>query len=63
MILVDTNVLVAAARTADSHHQAAAELLQTLREPLLIPPTVIAETCYLLSEWGSATAEVLPSEL
>lgn len=58
MILVDTNVLVAAARTADSHHQAAAELLQTLREPLLIPPTVIAETCYLLSEWGSATAEV-----
>ncbi|MGI8459080.1 MAG: type II toxin-antitoxin system VapC family toxin [Propionibacteriaceae bacterium] len=57
MILVDTNVLVAAARTADTNHQAAAELLQAVREPLLVPPTVVAETCYLLSEWGSPAVE------
>ena len=52
MILVDTNVLVAAARTADTNHDAAARLLETLDEPLLVPPTVLAEVCYLLNEWG-----------
>ncbi len=52
MILVDTNVLVAAARTADTNHDAAAQLLETLDEPLLVPPTVLAEVCYLLHEWG-----------
>ena len=51
MILVDTNVLVAAARTADANHDAAARLLETLDEPLLLPPTVLAEVCYLLNEW------------
>jgi predicted nucleic acid-binding protein len=51
VILVDTNVLVAAARTADNH-DAAARLLETLDEPLLVPPTVLAEVCYLLDEWA-----------
>ena len=50
MILVDTNVLVAAARTADTNHDAAARLLETLDEPLLVPPTVLAEVCYLLDD-------------
>ena len=58
MILVDTNVLVAAARTADTNHDAAARLLETLDEPLLVPPTVLAEVCYLLDEWGGPDAEV-----
>ena len=58
MILLDTNVLVAAARTADTNHQSAARLLESLDEPRLVPPTVVAEVCYLLSEWGGPDAEV-----
>jgi len=59
VILVDTNVLVAAARTADSHHVAAARLL--LRETddrFLVAPTVLAQTCCLLHEFGSPAPEV-----
>ena len=58
MILLDTNVLVAAARTADTNHHSAARLLETLVEPRLVPPTVVAEVCYVLSEWGGPDAEV-----
>ena len=58
MILLDTNVLVAAARTADTTHHSAARLLKSLDEPRLVPPTVVAEVCYLLSEWGGPDAEV-----
>ncbi|SDY69308.1 PIN domain-containing protein [Geodermatophilus africanus] len=62
MILLDTNVLdtkvlVAAARTADTNHHSAARLLESLDEPRLVPPTVVAEVCYLLSEWGGPDAE------
>jgi uncharacterized protein len=57
VILVDTNVLVAAARTADTNHDAAARLLETLDEQLLVPPTVLAEVCYLLNEWGGPGTE------
>jgi predicted nucleic acid-binding protein len=57
VILVDTNVLVAAARTADTNHDAAARLLETLNEPLLVPPTVLAEVCYLLNEWSGPDTE------
>jgi uncharacterized protein len=57
VILVDTNVLVAAARTADTNHDAAARLLETLEQPLLVPPTVLAEVCYLLNEWGGPAVE------
>ncbi len=52
MILVDTNVLVAAARTADTHHVAAARLLRETDDRFLVAPTVLAETCYLLHEFG-----------
>jgi predicted nucleic acid-binding protein len=58
VILVDTNVIVAAARTADTNHDAAARLLETLDEPLLVPPTVLAEVRYLLNEWGGPGVEV-----
>lgn len=33
-------------------------MLETLDEPLLVPPTVLAEVCYLLDEWGGPDAEV-----
>ncbi len=58
MILVDTNILIAAARTADVNHHIAVRLLNTMSEPRLVPPTVVAEVCYLLSEWGGPDAEV-----
>ena len=58
MILVDTNVLVAAARTADTHHVAAARLLRETDERFLVAPTVLAETCYLLHEFGGPAPEV-----
>ena len=51
MILVDTNVLVTAARTAVPHH-VAARLLRETDDRLLVAPTVLAETCYLLHEFG-----------
>lgn len=50
MILVDTNILVAVANDRDNHHQAARELLETTADDLLVPSTVIAEVCYLLSQ-------------
>ena len=58
MILFDTNILVAAARTADVNHHIAVRLLNTMSEARLVPPTVVAEVCYLLSEWGGPDAEV-----
>ena len=58
MILLDTNVIVAAARSADANHTAAARLLESTAEPLLVPATVLAEVCYLLSEWGGPSVEV-----
>ena len=58
MILFDTNILIAAARTADVNHHIAVRLLNTMSEPRLVPPTVVAEVCYLLSEWGGPDAEV-----
>jgi uncharacterized protein len=58
VILLDTNLLVVAARTADTNHHSAAQLLETLVHPRLVPPTVVAEVCYLLSEWGGPDAEI-----
>ena len=58
MILVDTNILVAVANGRDTHHQAALDLLETASEELLVPATVIAEVCYLLSERAGPGAEV-----
>lgn len=58
MILVDTNVLVAAARTADTHHAAAVRLFRQVEDRLLVAPMVVAETCYLLHELGGPAPEV-----
>ena len=58
MILVDTNVLVAAAARRDNNHEVALELLETVPDDLLVPPTVIAEVCYLLQEASGVGGEV-----
>jgi len=58
VILVDTNVLVAAARAADTHHVAAACFLRETDDRFLVAPTVLAETCYLLHEFGGPAPEV-----
>jgi predicted nucleic acid-binding protein len=58
VVLVDTNILVAAARSDDDDHEVAAELMRTLPGPLLVPPTVVAEVCYMLHTWGGPGAEV-----
>ena len=58
MILVDTNILVAVANSRDTHHEMARSLLEGIPDRLLIPSTVIAEVCYLLSERAGAAAEV-----
>jgi uncharacterized protein len=60
LVLIDTNVLVAAARPDDDLHQPAVPLLRSLRADahrLLVPPTVVAEVCYMLSTWGGAGSE------
>jgi len=52
VILVDINVLVAAARAADTYHVAAARFLRETDDRFLVAPTVLAETCYLLHDFG-----------
>ncbi|MPQ98468.1 PIN domain-containing protein [Modestobacter sp. I12A-02628] len=58
MILVDTNVIVALANGRDDLHGVAVELVAGLpTEVLLVPPTVVAEVCYLLGERVSPRSE------
>jgi predicted nucleic acid-binding protein len=58
VILVDTNILVAVANDRDPYHHSARELLETLPDELLVPPTVIAEVCYLVHQRGGNPPEV-----
>lgn len=49
MVLIDTSVLVAAARPRERLHEAAAEALRALQdEPLGVPVSILAETMSLL---------------
>ena len=48
MIVVDTGVLYALADRDDVHHAASVRWLASARGPLLVPPPVIAEACYLI---------------
>lgn len=57
MILVDTNVLVAATNPTDRNQRVAAELLRSASEPLLVPSTVVAEACYLIDRYLGSAAE------
>lgn len=59
MIIVDTNVFVALADRDDRHHARCRDWFSTATERLLILPTVLAETCYLIDrELGPQTEAV-----
>ena len=56
MIVVDTSVLVALTDRDDRHHASCRSWLLGTNDRLLIPPTVLAEACYLIDrELGPAT--------
>lgn len=57
MILVDTNVLYALADRRDKHHARCADWLQRTSDVLMVPATVLAETCYLIDRTLGPTAE------
>lgn len=49
MILVDSGPLIAAFDRSDDRHKECAALLQDLPDELLVPPTVVAEVCYMVA--------------
>jgi predicted nucleic acid-binding protein len=57
VIVVDTGVLYALADRRDSHHAECVRWLVTARGPLVVPPPVIAEACYLIGRHLGAEAE------
>lgn len=59
MVLVDTNILVAAGNRRDNRHRPAAELISSLpSDERLVASTVLAEASYLLQTQGGSRAEV-----
>lgn len=59
MIVIDTNVLVALTDRDDRHHRTCRNWLTATNDRLLIPPTVLAEACYLIDrELGPETEAV-----
>jgi len=57
VIVVDTNVLYALADRRDKHHAACTEWFRGSDEVLLVPPTVVAEACYLIDRYLGPAAE------
>jgi predicted nucleic acid-binding protein len=57
VIVVDTNVLYALADRRDKHHPECRAWLRACYESLLVPPTVLAEACYLVDKFLGAAAE------
>jgi uncharacterized protein len=57
VILVDTNVLYALADRRDKHHTRCASWLQCTAAVLMVPATVLAETCYLIDRTLGPAAE------
>jgi predicted nucleic acid-binding protein len=57
VIVVDTNVLFALADRSDAHHAQSRDWLDGTDEPLLVPPTVLAEACYLIDKFLGPAAE------
>lgn len=57
MIVVDTNVLFALADRDDAHHERCRDWLAECDEPLVVPPTVIAEACYLIDKYLGPVGE------
>jgi uncharacterized protein len=57
VIVVDTGVLYALADRRDAHHAACVRWLAAVRGPLVVPPPVIAEACFLIGEHLGPNAE------
>lgn len=57
MILAGTNVLYASADRMDKHLARCADWLQRAPDVLMVPATVLAETCYLTGRTLGPTAE------
>ena len=57
MIVVDTNVFVALADRRDPHHVQCRDWLADCDEPLIVPPTVLAEACYMIDKYLGAESE------
>ena len=57
MIVVDTNVLYALADRRDKHHVQCTGWFRGNDEVLLVPPTVVAEACYLIDRYLGPAAE------
>jgi uncharacterized protein len=57
VIVVDTNVFVALADRRDAHHTACRDWLADCDEPLIVPPTVLAEACYMIDKYLGAESE------
>jgi uncharacterized protein len=51
VILVDTNVLYPLADRRDKHHAGCVAWFQRTEDILMVPATVLAETCYLI-DWA-----------
>ena len=57
MLIVDTNVLVAAANQSEEHHEVCSNLLRT-EAMLIVPAPVVTETSIMLSRRFGPRAEV-----
>jgi predicted nucleic acid-binding protein len=57
MIIVDTGPLYAAADTSDSHHRACVAALEETSEQLVVPVSVMIESCFLIERHLGPTAE------
>jgi len=57
VIIVDTGVLYALADRRDAHHSTCVRWLIAEPRPLIVPPLVVAEACYLIGRHLGAQAE------
>ncbi len=58
-ILLDTGVIVAWLNRRDRHHKRCVAALSGLRQPIVTPEAVIAESCYMLQSIPAAIDRVL----
>ncbi len=51
------NVFVTLSDRRDAHHTACRDWLTGCDEPLVVPPTVLAEACYMIDKYLGAESE------
>ncbi|MFQ5674865.1 MAG: type II toxin-antitoxin system VapC family toxin [bacterium] len=56
-VIVDTGILYAIADRGDTWHKEVAAYLQTQRDRLIVPVTVLPEVCYLMNTYIGQEAE------